>query len=453
MRCTSTGAKRSARSDQSDRQAGNPAETKPIQSGETASALCATPLAVERVPITQLKPNPNNPRKNDDAVEAVARSIQAYGFNNPIITDSELNIAAGHTRLKAARLLGLATVPVIRVPGLVGSKFTGFSIADNRTGEIAAWDNDLLSRLVSELNADADFDLSSLGFGDTELTKLLDWPYQDEDEKADSAPPLPEVATTQPGDLWLLGEHRLLCGDATRREDIEALVGEHQVDCLITDPPYGVDYHSRGKKKGQWGDIRNDNLDSDALETLLRTVMTNTAAVCRPGATAYVCHGISMAGIRIAFERAFLAAGFQLSSTIVWIKQSASMGWGDYREQHECLLYGWIGEKHRRVKDRTQTTVWQIEREGGYQHPTQKPVALISRALRNSTIRGENVLDPFAGSGSTLIACQQLGRRCLAMEIEPKYCDVIVSRWEKYTGQTAKLQRPETATALEVNRD
>lgn len=399
----------------------------------------AAGLIVEQIAVGRLRPNPNNPRQNDAAVEAVARSIQAYGFYNPIITDGDLNIAAGHTRLKAARLLGLKTVPVIRIEGLTGSKFTGFSIADNKTAEIANWDLERLNKLVSELNQDIDFDITSLGFDDRELTEILDWDYRDDDDRADEAPPLPQKPITRPGDLWILGEHRLLCGDAKSVEHLQRLVNGQQVDCLITDPPYGVNYHSRGKKKAEWGDIQNDNIDTKALEDLLQTVFHNIAGVCRSGATAYVCHGISAAGIRVAFERAFLTAGFRLSSTIVWVKQSASMGWGDYREQHECLLYGWIGEGHRRIGDRTQTTVWQIDREGDYQHPTQKPVALISRALRNSTVRGERVLDPFAGSGTTVIACEQLGRYCLTTEIEPKYCDVIVKRWENYTGQKAKL--------------
>ena len=396
-------------------------------------------VAVEHVPIDQLRPNERNPRHNDEAVDAVARSIQAYGFNNPIVTDSDLRIAAGHTRLKAAEKLGLKTVPVIRVPGLVGSRFTGFAIADNKTSEIADWDSELLSKLVSELNLEVDFDLSSLGFDDMELTKILDW--EKDEEREDEAPPVPDVPITEPGDLWLLGAHRLLCGDATKSEHLQTLVDGNKIDCLVTDPPYGVGYKSRGKKRETWGAIKNDDLDVASLETFLKTVFKNIAEVCRQGATAYVCHGISMAGIRVAFERAFLSATFRLSSTIVWVKQSASMGWSDYREQHEAILYGWIGEGHRRIKDRTQTTVWRIDRDGNYEHPTQKPVALISRALRNSTVRGENVLDPFVGSGTTVIASEQLGRRCFAMELDPKYCDVVVKRWETYTGKKAELVR------------
>jgi len=417
-----------------------PTRLAPSAERKTALAeMVSSVHSVEHIPIDKLKPNPSNPRINDTAVDAVARSIQAYGFNNPIITDGELNIAAGHTRLKAAKKLGLTRVPVIRVPGLVGSKFTGFAIADNKTAEIAEWDSELLNKIIAELNADADFDLTSLGFDDMELTNILDWDHQDDEEKADEAPPLPTVAAAKPGDLWLLGEHRLLCGDATKADDLKRLVDSQQVDCLITDPPYGVDYHSRGRKKHQWGDIKNDDMNSHDMEAFLMKAFGNAAGFCRPGATAYVCHGIGAAGVRVAFERAFLLAGFHLSSTIIWVKQSASMGWGDYREQHEAILYGWIGDGHRRITDRTQTTVWHIDRDGDYQHPTQKPVALMSRALRNSTIRGENVLDPFVGSGSTLITCEQLGRRCFAMEIDPKYCDVVVGRWETYTGNKAQL--------------
>lgn len=410
-------------------------------------------LAVEQIPIDRLKPNDLNPRINDQAVDAVARSIQAYGFNNPIITDADLNIAAGHTRLKAAQRLGLKKVPVIRVPGLVGSKFTGFAIADNKTGEIAAWDNELLNKLVADLNLEVDFDLGSLGFDDTELTKILDESCEFEDEKEDQAPPLPDKPVTRPGDLWILGDHRLLCGDVTKSDDLQRLALGQQIDCLITDPPYGVDYHSRGRKKEEWGDIENDNLDPASLEAFLRTAFHNIIQICRDGSTAYVFHGISGAGVRVAFEQAFLSAGFHLSSTIIWVKQVASMGWGDYREQHEPILYGWIGEGHRKIKDRTQTTVWQIDREGDYQHPTQKPVALISRALRNSTVRGDHVLDPFVGSGTTLIACEQLGRRCLAMEIDPKYCDVVIQRWEAYTGEKAKLAKENRKNSRKVKNN
>jgi len=406
-------------------------------------------LQVEQIPIGQLKPNPRNPRDNDAAVDAVARSIQEFGFNNPIVTDADLNIAAGHTRLKAAVKLGMETVPVIRVPGLVGSKFTGYTIADNKTAEIAGWDEDLLAQIVSELNLESDFDLGSLGFDDSELTKLLDTSVEDEDDKEDDAPPLPEVPVSKPGDLFLLGDHRLYCGDATAPNSYKALLEGGKIDCLITDPPYGVSYMSRGKKREEWGGILNDDLAPDALETFLRKVFTNIAGVCRPGATSYVCHALGLAGVRIAFERAFLAAGFQLSATLIWVKQCPTMGWGDYRHQAEPMLYGWIGEGHRKIKDRTQSTVWQIDRESSLAHPTQKPVALFSRALRNSTIRGERCLDVFVGSGTSIIACEQLGRRCFAMELEPKYVDVCVQRWEAYTGRKAELIRQSSSPVAE----
>jgi site-specific DNA-methyltransferase (adenine-specific) len=409
-------------------------------------------LKIETIPIGTIKQNARNPRRNAEAIEPVARSIQTYGFLSPLICDEDLNLAAGHTRLEAARRLGLTEVPVIRVPGLVGSKFTGFAIADNKTAEIAEWDKDLLAQIVSELNLDVDFDLGSLGFDDKELTEILDWNVDEEEDKEDEAPPLPETPITQPGDLYILGDHRLLCGDATQREDVLRLTEGNRIDCILTDPPYGVSYMSRGQNREQWGGIKNDDLDPGSLEILLRQSFTNLASVCRPGATAYICHALGLAGVRIAFERAFLDAGFALSATITWVKQSASMGWGDYRHASEPLLYGWIGEGHRKIKDRTQTTVWQIDRESSLRHPTQKPVALFSRALRNSTIRGENVADVFVGSGTTMIACEQHGRRCFAMEIEPKYCDVVVERWQTYTRRTAEQIRPPAPAAEEVIR-
>jgi DNA modification methylase len=407
-------------------------------------------LRIESVPISSVKENPRNPRRNAEAIEPVARSIQAYGFLNPLICDEELNLAAGHTRLAAAHRLGLTEVPVIRVPGLVGSRFQGFAIADNKTAEIAEWDQALLATIIGELSLDVDFALSSLGFDDTELTKLLDSNFSQAEKDEDDAPPLPEEPTSRLGDVYILGEHRLLCGDSTNPDDLKRLLEGEQIDCLLCDPPYGVSYQSRGQKREQWGTIKNDDLSADGLERFLTKVFSNVAGVCRSGATAYICHGISMAGIRIAFERAFITAGFHLSSTIVWVKQVASMGHQDFRERHECLLYGWVGEGHRRVKDRRETTVWEIDREGNYRHPTQKPVALMGRALRNSTIRGERVLDCFVGSGTTIIACEQLGRRCFAMELEPKYVDVCVARWEQYTGKRAELIRSEPATGEEV---
>ncbi len=404
-------------------------------------------LHIEHLPIDHLKPNPRNPRQNDAAVDAVARSIQAYGFNNPVICDDELNVAAGHTRLKAAKQLGMTTVPVIRVPGLTGSKFTGYAIADNKTAEIANWNEDLLAQIVNELNLDIDFNLNDLGFSDKELTELLDSCLDEVTNNEDDAPPCPKTPVTQMGDLYVLGEHRLLCGDATSLDDVKRLVDGEKISCLLTDPPYGVSYHSRGQQREEWGGIQNDDLDPESLERLLRAAFDNVASVCRPGAVAYVCHALGLAGVRPAFERAFLGAGFHLAATITWVKQCASMGWSDYRHASEPLLYGWIGDGHRKIKDRTQTTVWHIEREGNYRHPTQKPVALMSRALRNSTVRGECVSDVFAGSGSTLIACEQLGRRCFAMELDPKYCDVIVQRWEQYTGRQARrLQAGEGCT-------
>lgn len=407
-------------------------------------------LKIEHVPIGMIKPNIRNPRKNTEAIEPVARSIATYGFLNPLILDEEYNLAAGHTRLEAAKRLGLTEIPVIRVPGLTGSKFSGFAIADNKTAEIASWDSELLATIVAELNLDVDFDLSSLGFDDMELTKLLDSNFAENEKDEDDAPPLPEEPVSRPGDLYILGEHRLLCGDSTNPDDYLRLMEGEQIDCIVCDPPYNVQYRSRGAHREAWGGIKNDDMSMNAFEQFLGAVFKNVAGHCRSGACAYICHGISMAGIRIAFERAFIAAGFHLSSTIVWVKQVASMGHQDFRERHECLLYGWVGEGHRRVKDRRETTVWEIDREGNYRHPTQKPVALFSRALRNSTIRGEKVWDGFLGSGTTLIACEQLGRRCFAMELEPKYVDVCVQRWEQYTGKKAQLIRADALAQGEV---
>jgi len=406
-------------------------------------------LVIEQVPVEQIQPNVRNPRRNQDAVDPVARSISSYGFLNPLICDEQLNLAAGHTRLAAAKSLGLKEVPVIRVPGLVGSKFSGFAIADNKTAEIAEWDKDLLAQIVAELNLDVDFDLSSLGFNDKELTEILDWNVEEPENREDEAPACPTDPKTKRGDVYILGDHRLMCGDAADRNDVGHLAGDTRIDCFLSDPPFGVAFQGRGERSREFGPILNDDLAPEALEVLLTKAFANAAGVCRSGATAYVFHALGVAGVRIAFERAFLNAGFHLSATLFWLKQAATLGFGDYRHRGEPILYGYLGDGHRRVKDRTQTTVLEIDREANLLHLTQKPVALLSRILRNSTIRGEIVLDLFAGSGSTLIACEQLGRRCFAMELELKYCDVVVQRWEAYTGKKARRVREQASPVAE----
>ena len=429
-------------------------------------------LKVETIPIGDLKLNPDNPRVNDPAVEAVARSIQAYGFNNPIITDGDLNIAAGHTRLKAAKKLGLETVPVIRVPGLIGSKFTGYAIADNQTASIADWDSELLAKIVAELNLDVDFDLSSLGFDDAELTRILDWGIDDEgDDRADEVPPPPEEPQTRIGDLWVLGDHRLLCGDCRDAAAMDRLMAGQRATMYATDPPYGVGYDGTNhpqntvdKKKGlpdgrqnkDWSAEYWDHFSgSEEFETFLAAAFTNAKGHLVKNAAWYTWHASATAE---SFRRAWEQVGIRYHQTVVWIKPTFVLGFALWNWRYEPCLIGWQkGHKPLANTIREENSnVWEIDWEGKARnvdsvHPTQKPVRLFELPLLKHTRRGDICLESFSGSGSQIIAAEKLGRRCYAMELEPKFCDVAVRRWETYTGKKAELVREKT-TAPNENR-
>jgi DNA modification methylase len=394
-------------------------------------------VQVEQIEITALRPNPENPRLNDPAVDAVARSIQAYGFNCPIVTDANLNIAAGHTRLLAARKLGLTAVPVIRVPGLVGSKLTGFSIADNQTATLATWDDPALAKIISQLNLEADFDLSTLGFPDKELTAILDSLKEDKGDE-DDVPPVPEEPVSKIGDLYILGDHRLLCGDSTKAEDVARLLAGCVPFIMVTDPPYGVSYDPSWRNveaaKGNLpyaasrvGPVTNDDR-SDWSE----------AWVLFPGDVIYSWHPAGATSL--VHAAALQESGFAIRMQIIWAKSNFPIGRGDYHVRHEPCWYAVRkGKPSRRTDDRTQTTLWEINLdrnvEGG--HSTQKPCECMERPIRNHD--ATEVYDAFLGSGTTMIACERLGRRCYGMEIEPRYVDVCVKRWENYTGKKAVL--------------
>jgi len=259
----------------------------------------------------------------------------------------------------------------------------------------------------------------------------------------DATPEVPAEAITKPGDVWLLGRHRLMCGDSTSIEQAEKLMGGVKADMVFTDPPYNVAYEGRGEKN-KLGPIKNDNMSDESFEQFCRDIFSTYDAVMKPLACIYVCHPDSQTAPKLAFEKTF-AELFKKASTLIWVKQSAGMGWQDYRAQHEPILYGWKkgdGGKHFYCGDRSKTTVWQIGRDAqaSYVHPTQKPVALPEEAIKNSSKGEDVVLDLFGGSGSTLIACEKTGRINRSMELDPKYCDVIVKRWEEFTGKKAELE-------------
>lgn len=399
---------------------------------------------IETLDINSLIPYARNARTHSEAqIAQIAGSIKEFGFTNPILIDKDNGIIAGHGRVAAARKLNLSQVPCIRLEHLSETQRKAYILADNRIALNSGWEADLLSVEMAELK-DLGINLESLGFDSDEIDALLNKieptvGLTDEDE----APEVQEQAITKPGDIWVMGNHRLMCGDSTSIEQAEQLMAGAKADMVFTDPPYNVAYEGRGEKN-KLGPIKNDNMADDAFEQFCRDVFATYHAVMKPLSCIYVCHPDSQTAPKLAFEKTF-GELFKKSSTIIWVKQSAGMGWQDYRAQHEPILYGWKegSGKHFYCGDRSKTTIWKIGRDAQatYVHPTQKPVALPEEAIRNSSKGEDTILDLFGGSGSTLIACEKVGRIGRLMELDPKYCDVIVKRWQQFTGKKAILEQ------------
>jgi site-specific DNA-methyltransferase (adenine-specific) len=387
-------------------------------------------MKIEMWAIARIKPYERNPRRNDDAVASVGRSIGEFGFRVPIVVDAEGVIIAGHTRLRAAESLGLARVPVHVARELTPEQARALRIADNKLHELSSWDADLLPLELADLR-DMDVDLSLLGFSAEELADLLPSGAAD---AADEVPePLPE-AVSRRGDLWLLGGHRLLCGDSTSEADVGRVMDGGLADLVLTDPPYGVEYVG---KTDQALVIENDG--AERLEALLRGSLGGALRVSRPGAVWYVA---APAGPQFGEFADVLTELKVWRQTLVWVKDSMVLGRSDYHYKHEALFYGWApGAAHREPPDRTRTTVLEFDRpKASREHPTMKPVPLWSELMANSTARGDLVYEPFSGSGTTIVTAEQLGRRCRAVELEPRYVDVAVRRWEQLTGKQATLE-------------
>ena len=393
---------------------------------------------IEHWPLDRLLPYAANARTHsDDQVAQIAGSIAAFGFNVPCLVDERGVLIAGHGRLLAARQLELETVPVIRLEHLSEAQARAFRIADNRIAENAGWDEELLGAEFGWLREEADFDLDLTGFDLDEIDGLLreDEPAGNTDD--DAAPEPPDNPITRPGDLWLLGGHRLLCGDATVLGDIERVLDGGLADLCFTDPPYNVDYGNSAKDRmrGKKRRIRNDNLGAD-FERFLGEACTNMLAVTK--GAAYICMSSSELP---TLQRAFREAGGHWSTFLIWAKNTFTLGRSDYQRQYEPILYGWKeGTDHYWCGARDQGDVWFVDKPARNDlHPTMKPVALIERAVRNSSKSRAVVLDPFAGSGSTLIGCEKTGRAARLVELDPGYCDVIVKRWQEWTGKAASL--------------
>lgn len=393
------------------------------------------PTAIETVATADLVPYARNSRTHDDAqVAQLAASIREFGFTNPILIDEDNGIIAGHGRVMAARKLDLDAVPCLRLTHLTEAQRRAYVIADNRLALNAGWDEDMLRVEFAELQ-DLGFDLDLTGFDSKELDALLAEPLEAGLTDDDAVPDAPAEPTTKPGDLWQLGRHRLLCGDATSIDALERLCDGQLVDLWLTDPPYNVAYE--GKTKDALT-IQNDAMSDGDFRAFLRDAYVAADTVMKPGAVFYIWHADSEG---YNFRGAAQDAGWQVRQCLIWKKQNMVMGRQDYHWKHEPCLYGWKdGAAHLWASDRKQTTILEFDRPSrSSDHPTMKPVELFEYQLLNNTKGRDLVLDSFGGSGTTAIACEKTGREARLMELDPKYCDVIIKRWEDYTGKTAEL--------------
>lgn len=406
-------------------------------------------MVVESWPVDRVVPYEKNPRRNDAAVDSVARSIQQYGFRQPIVVDKKGVVIVGHTRLKAAKRLGMTHVPVHVAKDLSASKASALRIADNKTHEIAEWDEDLLSAEVRALAQLPDFKDIELGMSMSDIESVINPNGKDGLTDADDVPDVPGArdVVAKTGDIWKLGDHRVLCGDSTLGLSAKAVMKGVFAEMVWTDPPYGVSIGDKNaflnkisKSNRITENLKNDDVDERSIKAMLDACFANAVHVCSPGAAWYVA---APAGpLHLLFGEALNKLGIW-RQTIQWVKNNATfspMG-VDYHWRAEPIFYGWVPNAgHRFRGGRTQTTVWEIDRPSkSPDHPTMKPVDLVLRAIENSSDAGQVVYDPFLGSGSTLIACEKSGRRCRGIEIEPKYVDVVVRRWEAFTGKKATV--------------
>jgi DNA modification methylase len=429
-------------------------------------------MHVEDRPISSIKPYHKNPRINDAAVDAVAASIREFGFRQPIVVDEEGVIIVGHTRYKAALKLGLETVPVHVARGLTPAQIKAYRIVDNKTATLSHWDDNLLPLELAELQA-MNFDLNLTGFSADELLRLLQSDSTDGLCDPDSIPDPPDEPRTKLGDLWLLGKHRLCCGDSGRAEDVDRLLDGARVHLVHTDPPYnvhveprsnnaiaaglssfeGTQHHqaldlARHPEKAQPTDrklrardrpLTNDYVSEEEFDRLSHAWFGNIARVLQPGRAYYIWGGYANCG---NYPPVLKTVGLYFSQAVIWVKEHPVLTRKDFMGNHEWCFYGWReGAAHQFYGPPNAVDVWPIKKVNPQNmiHLTEKPVELAKRAMEYSSRRGENVLDLFGGSGSTLIAAEQTGRRAFLMELDPLYCDIIVSRWETFSGKKATL--------------
>jgi DNA modification methylase len=386
----------------------------------------------EVVPIEKIVPYARNARTHSsEQIAQLRASFREFGVLAPLVVDEKYNLLAGHGRLLAARAEGLTEITCIVVEHLTDAQKRAYILADNRLALNAGWDEEMLSVELSDLKG-ADFDVSLLGFDDAELSKLLGSAENVKDDDFDVDAELQKPAVTKLGDLWLLGNHRLVCGDSTKPETFELLMDGKPANLVVTDPPYNVNY------EGAAGKIKNDHMAGDAFYQFLLDAFTLTEKAMANDASIYVFHADTEG---LNFRRAFSDAGFYLSGTCIWKKQSLVLGRSPYQWQHEPILFGWKkAGKHAWYSDRKQSTIWEFDKpRKNADHPTMKPVPLLAYPILNSSMTGCTVLDPFGGSGSTLIACEQTGRVCRMAELDEKFCDVIVRRFIVQVGSDQEV--------------
>ena len=386
-----------------------------------------TTTEMQLVPIAKLVPYVNNARTHSpEQIKKLRSSLREFGFINPVIIDRDCGVIAGHGRIMAAKEEGIKEVPCVFADHLTEAQKKAYIIADNRMAMDAGWDEELL-RVEIEALQGMDFDPLLTGFDEKELAALFDDGAEAKDDDFDVDEELEKPVFSKTGDVWTLGRHRLVCGDSTKAETYETLMQGKKANLVVTDPPYNVNY------EGSAGKIKNDNMAAEKFYQFLLDAFTNMEKVMADDASIYVFHADTEG---LNFRRAFTDAGFYLSGCCIWKKPSLVLGRSPYQWQHEPVLYGWKKNgKHQWYSDRKQTTIWEFEKpRKNADHPTMKPIPLLAYPITNSSMSNTLILDPFGGSGSTLIACEQTDRSCCTIELDEKYCDVIVKRYVELKG-------------------
>ena len=416
-----------------------------------------TSLKIGYKQVSEIIPYVRNSRTHsEDQITQVASSIKEFGFTNPILIDGNNGIIAGHGRLLAAKKLGLDSVPTIDLSHLSSAQQKAYVIADNQLALNAGWDAELLSLEVQELD-ELGFDLTLMGFDDSELAAFLHPEQVDGLTDDDAVPVVPEKPATVLGDIWTLGNHKVMCGDSTSVDSVERLMGGHKTDMIFTDPPYGMSYgggraagsSEKGDKLKAHGMILGDDLRGDGLIEMIAESISSATLSSKEGSALYVCFPWRTYS---EFESALTGIGLKVAACIVWDKKSIGLGNSNYRPQHEFIFYIKGGAWHG---DKAQSDIWSMSRgaTAAYVHPTQKPVELIEKAIENSSKTGDLVHDCFGGSGSTLIACEKTNRNAYLMELDPKYVDVIIQRWQEYTGKEALHENGQSFNDITISKN